>query len=169
MEIGTHGHRSMISCEIGNAGRYDLIIPFGWWHNEHALKYIADSTKWVFEESKCHHHMEDEAVADLFEWDETVAYDKEAQYVGWSECDEEGGVQLETLPKLYSQYKELFEERNAKMLAPRRTFDQAINHKDGAGPQWGLIYPMSAHKLNELDKYLKKMLAEGKVAESEYP
>jgi len=113
--------------------------------------------------------MEDEAVADLFEWDETVAYDKEAQYVGWSECDEDGGVQLETLPKLYSQYKELFEEMNAKMLAPRRTFDQAINHKDGAGPLWGLIYPMSAHKLNELDKYLKKMLAEGKVAESEYP
>jgi len=28
-EIGANGHRSMISCEIAMAGRYDLIIPFG--------------------------------------------------------------------------------------------------------------------------------------------
>jgi len=30
LQIGANGHRSMISCEIPNAGRYDLIIPFGW-------------------------------------------------------------------------------------------------------------------------------------------
>jgi len=30
LEIGANGHRSMISCEIANTGRYDLIIPFGW-------------------------------------------------------------------------------------------------------------------------------------------
>jgi len=29
LEIGANGHRSRISCEIPNAGRYDLIIPFG--------------------------------------------------------------------------------------------------------------------------------------------
>jgi len=28
---------------------------------------------------------------------------------------------------------------------------------------------MSAHQLNELDKYLKKMIAEGKIADSESP
>ena len=103
----------------------------------------------------------------MFEWDETVAYDEEAQYVGRIEREEEGGVQLETLPKPYWQYKELFEEKKAKLLAPRRTFDHAINLKDGAEPPWGPIYPMSAHQLNELDKFLKKMMAEGKIAESE--
>jgi len=108
-------------------------------------------------------------VADMFEWDETVAYDEEAQYVGRIEREEEGGVQLETLPKPYWQYKELFEEKNAKMLAPRRTFDHAINLKEGAEPPWGPIYPMSAYQLNELDKYLKKMMAEGKIANSESP
>ena len=92
----------------------------------------------------------------MFEWDETVAYDEEAQYVGRIEREEEGGVQLEALPKPYWQYKELFEENKAKMLAPRRTFDHAINLKEGAEPPWGSIYPMSAHQLNELDKYLKK-------------
>jgi len=73
LDIGLKGHRSLISCEIANAGPYDLIIPFGWWHDEHPLKNIADSSKWVFEQTKCHAHIEDEAMADLFEWDETVA------------------------------------------------------------------------------------------------
>ena len=68
----------------------------------------------------------------MFEWDETVAYDEEAQYIGRIEREEEGGGQLETLPKPYWQYKELFEERKAKMLAPRRTFDYAINLKEGS-------------------------------------
>jgi len=159
----------MISCEIANAGRYDLIIPFGWWHDEHPLKDIAHQRLWAFEAAKCHSHMEDEAVADMFEWDETVAYDEEAQYVGRIEREEEGGVQLEALPKPYWQYKELFEENKAKMLAPRRTFDHAINLKEGAEPPWGPMYPMSAHQLNAQDKYLKKMNAEGKIADSESP
>jgi len=33
LEIGANGHWSMISCEIANAGRYDFIIPFGWWND----------------------------------------------------------------------------------------------------------------------------------------
>jgi len=159
----------MISWAIANAGRYDLIIPSGWWHDEHPLKNIADPSKWVFEETQSHAHIDDEAVADLFEWDETVAYDEEVQYVRRIEQEEEGGVELETLAKPYWQYKELFKEKNAKMLALRRTFHHAINLKDGAEPPWGPIYPRSAYQLNELDKYLKRMLAEGKIADSESP
>jgi len=45
LEIGSNGHRSMISCEIANAGWYDLIIPFGWWHDEHPLKNISAPPK----------------------------------------------------------------------------------------------------------------------------
>jgi len=71
LESSANGHRSIISCEIANAGRYDYIIPFGWWH-EHALKNIADPSKWVLKAAKCYAHIEDEAVADLFEWNGTV-------------------------------------------------------------------------------------------------
>ena len=59
LEIGTNGHRSLISCEIANAGKYDLIIPFGWWHKEHPLLNIEDPKKWTFDERKCHDHIED--------------------------------------------------------------------------------------------------------------
>ena len=159
----------MISCAIANAGRHDLIIPFGWWHDEHPLRNIADPRQWAFKEAKCHAHIEDEAVADMFELEETMAYDEEAQYVGQIEREKEEGVPLETLPKPYWQYKELFEEKKAKMLAPGRTFDDAINLKGGAEPPWGPIYPMSAHQFSELDKYLKKRMAEGNIADSESP
>jgi len=169
LEIGANGHRSIIACEIANAGKYDLIIPFGWWHDEHPLKNIVDPPKWAFEEAKCHAHREDEVVADMFEWDETVAYDKEAQYVGRIAREEEGGVEWETLPKPYWQYKQLFEEKKAKVLAPRRTFDHAINLKEGAEPPWGQIYPMWEHQLNELDNYPKKMMADRKIADRESP
>ena len=74
---------------------------------------------------------------------------------------------METLLKPYWQYRKLFEEKKAKLLAPRRTFDHAINLKEGAECPWGQIYPMSAHQLNELDMYLTKMMAEGKSADSE--
>jgi len=69
-------------------------------------------------------------VVDLIEWDETVAYNEEAQYVGRIEREEEGGIHLERLRKPYWQYKERFEEKKANMLAPRRTFDYAINLKE---------------------------------------
>jgi len=120
--MGANNHRTLISCEIANAGRYDLIIPLVWWHNEHPLKNIADPSKWVFEKAKCHAHIEHEAEAYLFEWDDTVAYDEEGPYVGRIEREGEGRVQLQTLPKPCWLYKELFEEKKAKMLAPRRTF-----------------------------------------------
>ena len=76
---------------------------------------------------------------------------------------------METLPKLYWQYKELFEEKKAELLAPRSTLDHAINLKEGPEPPWGPIYPMSAHQFNALDKYLKRMMAEGKIADGESP
>jgi len=81
LEISANGHRTMISCEITTTGRYDLIIPLGWWHDEHPLKNIADPRKRGFEKAKCAAHIEDEAVADMFQWDETVAYDEAAQCV----------------------------------------------------------------------------------------
>jgi len=55
------------------------------------------------------------------------------------------------------------------MLSPRRTFDHASDLKDGATPPWGPIYPMSAYQLEELNKYLHEMLAEGKIVHSKSP
>jgi len=166
LEIGTNGHTTMVSCEIADACKYDMIIPFGWWHHEHPIKNIKSLEKWCFEHTKCVEHVQDEGIADMFEWDETVAFDEQARMIGRFGSTRQEEVQLEGLPKLYWQYKELFENEKAEMLAPRRTFDHAIDLKDGATPPRGSIYPMSAYQLEELNIYLDKMLAEGKIVYS---
>ena len=56
---------------------------------------------------------------------------------------------MEGLPKLYCQYKKVFENEKAVMVAPRPTFNHTIDLKDGASPPWGPIYPMSAYQLEE--------------------
>ena len=82
LEIGTNGHTSMVSCEISDAGKYDMIIPFGWWYQEHPIKNIETASQWCFDHANCMNHVEDEGVADMFEWDETVAFDKNATMIG---------------------------------------------------------------------------------------
>ena len=78
-------------------------------------------------------------------------------------------AEMDRLPKEYSQYKDLFTDEKGEMPAPRRTFDDAIDLKGGARPPWGPIYPMSAYQLDELNKYLCKMLAEGTIVHSKSP
>jgi len=82
LEIGNNGHRTSISCEVAAAGQYDLIIPFGWWHKEHPIANIDELQKWTFTQQCCLGHVEDEGVGGMFEWDEIVAFDEEAQYLG---------------------------------------------------------------------------------------
>jgi len=59
-----------------------------------------------------------------------VVLDEEALMIGRIGSTRQEEVQREGLPKPYWQYKELFENDNAGMLAPRRTFDDAIDLKD---------------------------------------
>jgi len=130
---------------------------------------VVPPEKWCFEHTKCVEHVQDEAIADMSEWDKRVAFDEEARMIGRIGSTRHEEVQVEGLPKPYWQYKELFENDKAELLAPRRTFDHAIDLKNGATPPWGPIYPMSAYQLEELNKYLHKMLAEGKIVHSKSP
>ena len=113
--------------------------------------------------------VEDQGIAVMFEWDETLAFDEEARMIGRIGVTKEKEVQLERLPREYWQYKELFLDKKPEMLASRRTFDHAIELKEGATPPCGPIYPMSAYQLEELNKYLCKMLAEGTIVHSKSP
>ena len=72
-------------------------------------------------------HAEDAGIADMFEWDETVAFDEKATMIGRIGATKEKEVELAELPKEYWQYKDLFTNEKAEMLAPRRTFDHAID------------------------------------------
>jgi len=67
-------------------------------------------------------HVEDEAVNDLFEYDETVVLDPKAQYVGrMGKAEENDPVELETLPREYARFKHLFRPEASEKMPPRRT------------------------------------------------
>ena len=106
----------------------------------------------------------------MFEWDETVAFDEEAQYVGRTCLQEDPNqVLLDKIPQDYKDYHKPFLTATAEKLAERRTFDHAIDLKPGAEPPWGPIYPMSAYHLDTLDKYLKEILKQGKIVHRKCP
>ena len=105
----------------------------------------------------------------MFEWDEIVAFDENATIIRRIGATKEKEVELEGLPKEYWQYKDLFTDEKAEMVAPRGTFDHAIDLKEGATPPLGPIYQMSAYQLEELNKYLCKMVPEGKIVHSKSP
>jgi len=66
-KIGNNGHPTSISCEVATAGKYDLIIPFGWWHKERPIANINEPLKWTFTEQCCLGHVEDEGEGGIFE------------------------------------------------------------------------------------------------------
>ena len=110
----------------------------------------------------------------MFEWDETVAFDEEAQYVGQyvrrvEMRKDQSSISLKGIPPEYHQHQKLFLPETAEKLGSRRNFDHAIHFVPGAVPPWGPIYPMSAYQLGLLDQYLKKMLKQGKISESKSP
>jgi len=151
----------MVSCEIPDPGKYHMITTFGWWHHEHPIKNIETPEEWCFEHTKCVEHVQDECIPNTVEWDETVAFDEDGRIIGRIGSRGQEEAQPEGLRRPYWQYKELFENEKAEMLALRRTFDHVIDLQDRATPPLGPIYPMSAYQVEELNKYLHKMLAEG--------
>ena len=120
----------MVSCEIADAGNYDMIIPFGWWNQEHPIRNIETTSQWRFDHGNCMNHVEDEGIADKFVWNKTLAFDENATMIGRIGATKEKEVELDGLPKEYWQNKDLFTDERAEMLAPRRTFDHAIDSKE---------------------------------------
>jgi len=90
LEIGTNKPLSLVSCEIALVGKYGMIIPFGWWHQEHPIKYIADPDAWYFDHTDCQLQLlpEDEGIS--VEWDKDVLNDPNTVVIGTIErIDEE--------------------------------------------------------------------------------
>ena len=82
-----------------------MIIPFGWWHQEHPISNIADPKSWNFTDNNCKAHLlpEDEGIS--IEWEEDVLNDPNAVTIGRIEqVDNEKRTILEKLPEVYYDY-----------------------------------------------------------------
>ena len=78
----------------------------------------------------------------MFEWDDTVAFDEEEQYVGRI-CRQEdpNQVLVDKVPQYYKQYQNQFLASTAEKLGPRQTFDHAISLKPEAETPIGTHIP----------------------------
>jgi len=65
LEIGTEGHTTFHSSEIAEPGKYHIIIPFGWWHQEYLNKNIESPEKLYFDQAKCMEHIQDAGSAEM--------------------------------------------------------------------------------------------------------
>jgi len=58
-----------------------MIIPFGWWHQEHPIKNIANPDTWCFDDTDCQSHLLPKNEGISVEWDEKLA--KRSQRSGY--------------------------------------------------------------------------------------
>jgi len=89
--------------------------------------------------------------------------------IGQIEKVEEKVTIIHRLPERYHDYLDLFRPSMAEKLAPRRTFDHAIDLRPDTQPPWGPIYPLSQKQLQALRKYLDDMPKQGKISPSKSP
>ena len=112
-----------------------MIITFGWWHQEHPISNIADPKSWNFTDDNCKSHLlpEDEEISG--EWDQNVLNDPNTVAIGRIEqIDDEKVTILDRLLEDYHDYLDLFRPSTAEKLAPRQTFDHAIDIKHDQQP-----------------------------------
>jgi hypothetical protein len=67
------------------------------------------------------------------------------------------------IPSEYYHFLDIFRERIVDALPPHRTFNYAIDLKDGTDPPWHHIYALSTVELKAWWEYLDKMLRMGKI------
>jgi hypothetical protein len=76
---------------------------------------------------------------------------------------------VERIPWQYRDFETLYNGETANALPPHRSYDHAIDLKDGEQPLWGLIYALSEQELSVIKDYLKEMLDSGKIRPSKSP
>jgi len=74
-----------------------------------------------------------------------------------------------TVPIIYLDLKEVFNEKNCNVLPPHRKYDCEINLKDNSILFYGPLYPLTELERDELKKQLKELLEKGFIRKSTSP
>jgi len=74
-----------------------------------------------------------------------------------------------TVPIIYLDFKEVFNEKNCNVLPPHRVYDCEINLKDNSILFYGPLYPLTELEREELKKQLKELLDKGFIRKSTSP
>ncbi|EUC56294.1 Transposon Tf2-1 polyprotein, partial [Rhizoctonia solani AG-3 Rhs1AP] len=101
--------------------------------------------------------------------------------IGWRDSsltyqEEQGGAikakkgELEELPAEFQEYQDIFSEKLFKCLPEHRSYDCAIDFKEGEElPKPARVYPMSPAESKAMQEYMDQELADGKIRPSKSP
>ena len=75
----------------------------------------------------------------------------------------------EMVPRQFHKYLKVFEKKDSERIPTRKTWDHAIDLKEGFVPKKGKIYPLSRVEREEVKKFVKDQLKKGYIRSSKSP
>ena len=75
----------------------------------------------------------------------------------------------EMVPRQFHKYLKVFEKKDSERILTRKTWDHAIDLKEGFVPKKGKIYPLSRVEREEVKKFVKDQLKKGYIRSSKSP
>ena len=89
------------------------------------------------------------------------------------EEEEEDLIELrmtdEMVPRWFHKYLKIFEKKDSERMPMRKTWDHAIDLREGFVPKKGKIYPLSRVEREEVKKFVKDQLKKGYIRSSKSP
>jgi len=123
LEIGTNHYLSLVSCQIGPAGKYTMIIPLIL-NKEHSIINLDQPTTWSFHHKKCIYDLllQDEGISK--EWDDEVLNALSAMFIGRIEKVNDDKITIiDRLRDKYHDYLNRFHHSTAEKLVCHPTFN----------------------------------------------
>jgi len=69
----------------------------------------------------------------------------------------------EMVPQRFHKYLKVFEKKNSKRMPTRKTWDHAIDLREGFVPKKEKIYPLSRIEREEVQEFVKDQLKKGYI------
>ena len=89
------------------------------------------------------------------------------------EEEEEDLIELrvteEMVPQRFHKYLKVFEKKDSERMPTRKTWDHAIDLREGFVPKKGKIYPLSRVEREEVQEFVKDQLRKGYIRPSKSP
>ena len=96
-----------------------------------------------------------------------------ARLVEEKENEEEDLIELrateEMVPRRFHKYLKMFEKKDSERMPMRKTWDHAIDLREGFVPKKGKIYPLSRIEREEVQEFVKDQLRKGYIRPSKSP
>ena len=90
-----------------------------------------------------------------------------ARIVEEKENEDENLIELrateEMVPKRFHKYLKVFEKKDSERMLTRKTWDHAINLREGFVPKKRKIYPLSRVERKKVQKFVKDQLRKGYI------